>query len=122
MESKMFRLMASLLGSGCLLLAESVPPIACNLKSLTSEQRKQLGEIGEHVISAMTTSRELNDGYSFRTAKCTIEGAQALYEVTMQEAGVSKLVSVKFKPPAERMHTNEGLRDLREPEPQAAMA
>ncbi len=46
--------------------AEIVPPIACNLKALTPEQRKQLGQIGQHVISAISTSRELNDGYAFR--------------------------------------------------------
>jgi chromosome segregation protein len=33
-------------------------------------------------------------------AKRTMEAAQALYGVTMQEPGVSKLVSVKFDPPA----------------------
>jgi chromosome segregation protein len=34
-------------------------------------------------------------------AKRTMEAAQALYGVTMQEPGVSKLVSVKFDPPVE---------------------
>ena len=34
-------------------------------------------------------------------AKRTMEAAQALYGVTMQEPGVSKLVSVKFDPPAQ---------------------
>ena len=34
-------------------------------------------------------------------AKRTMEVAQSLYGVTMQEPGVSKLVSVKFKPQAE---------------------
>jgi len=34
-------------------------------------------------------------------AKRTMEAAQALYGVTMQEPGISKLVSVKFKPSAE---------------------
>jgi hypothetical protein len=47
------------------LAAETVPRIACNLKALTPEQRKQLGQIGRHVISAISTSRELNDGYAF---------------------------------------------------------
>lgn len=32
-------------------------------------------------------------------AKRTMESAQALYGVTMQEPGVSKLVSVRFEPP-----------------------
>ena len=35
-------------------------------------------------------------------AKRTMEAAQALYGVTMQEPGVSKLVSVKFDPPLEK--------------------
>jgi hypothetical protein len=48
------------------LRAETVPPIACNLKALTSEQRRQLGQLGEHVIAAITASRELSDGYAFR--------------------------------------------------------
>lgn len=42
------------------------PPIACNMKALTSEQRKQLGQLGEKVISAITASREMSDGYAFR--------------------------------------------------------
>ena len=31
-------------------------------------------------------------------SKKTMEAAQAMYSVTMQEPGVSKLVSVKFQP------------------------
>jgi len=34
-------------------------------------------------------------------AKTTMEAAQALYGVTMQEPGISKLVSVRFKPAGE---------------------
>jgi hypothetical protein len=45
---------------------ETVPPISCNMKALTLQQRKQLGQTGEHVISAITASRELIDGYAFR--------------------------------------------------------
>lgn len=41
-------------------------PIACNLKALTSEQRKELGQIGKHVIAAIDDSRDLKDGYAFR--------------------------------------------------------
>jgi hypothetical protein len=36
------------------------------LKALTPQQRKQLGQIGEHVISAITASHDLKDGYAFR--------------------------------------------------------
>lgn len=57
---------AILMASACALAAETLPPIACNMKALTSEQRKQLEKLGEHVISAITTSRELSDGYAFR--------------------------------------------------------
>ena len=59
-------LISILVGCSCLLQAESVPPIACNLKALTSEQRKELVQIGQRVIAAINTSRELNDGYAFR--------------------------------------------------------
>ncbi len=38
-------------------------------------------------------------------AKRTMEAAQALYGVTMQEPGVSKLVSVKFDAPARETRT-----------------
>lgn len=57
---------AILLASACALAAETLPPIACNMTALTSDQRKQLEKLGEHVISAITTSRELSDGYAFR--------------------------------------------------------
>lgn len=63
---KNLRFVAILVGCTCLLRAESVPPIACNMKALTTEQRKELSQIGRHVISAISTSRELDDGYSFR--------------------------------------------------------
>jgi hypothetical protein len=46
--------------------ADTLPPIACNLKALTSEQRKELAQIGHRVIAAINTSRELKDGYAFR--------------------------------------------------------
>ena len=42
------------------------PPISCNMKALTSEQRKQLGQLGDRAISAITASRELANGYAFR--------------------------------------------------------
>ena len=46
--------------------------------------------------------REMSTGTQFIVithAKRTMEAAQALYGVTMQEPGVSKLVSVRFEPP-----------------------
>ena len=61
-----FFLAAILAVSTRICLAATDPPIACNLKALTSQQRQQLGQIGEHVISAITASRDLNDGYAFR--------------------------------------------------------
>jgi hypothetical protein len=56
---------AILIASVSILPADTLPPIACNMKALTSAQRKQLEQIGEHVISAITNSRDLNDGYAF---------------------------------------------------------
>jgi hypothetical protein len=112
MKTKIFRLIASLLGSACLLSADGLPPIACNLKALTSEQRKQLGEVGEHVISAITTSRDLKDGYSFRVdpAKATlIDVARWLdlwrrccpfyeFQIDFQAADAAVWLSVKGRP------------------------
>src|SRR5215472_1195540 len=65
MKTKTFLLTAILAVSIWSLPAQSVPPIACNLKALTAQQRKQLEQLGEHVISAITDSRELKDGYAF---------------------------------------------------------
>ena len=48
--------------------------------------------------------RQMSDQTQFIVithAKPTMEAAQALYGVTMQEPGVSKLVSVRFQPPPE---------------------
>jgi hypothetical protein len=103
---------ASLVGFTCLLTAESVPPIACNLKALTSEQRKQLGDVGEHVISAITAPGELNDGYSFRVdpARASlIDVAQWLdlwrrccpfyeFQIDFHAADASIWLSVKGRP------------------------
>jgi hypothetical protein len=66
MRTKFVRLIATAATAACLLAADSLPPIACNLKALTPEQRKQLSHIGEHVISAIGASRDLADGYAFR--------------------------------------------------------
>jgi hypothetical protein len=50
----------------CSAVAETTPPIACNLKALTAEQRKQLDQLGGSAIAAIAESRELKDGYTFR--------------------------------------------------------
>ena len=54
-------------------------------------------------------------------AKRTMEAAQALYGVTMQEPGVSKLVSVKFKL-ADGRQANTRSSPVRDEELQAAIA
>ena len=66
MNIKYLFLSAILVSFTSSLPAETVPPIACNLKALTPEQRKQLEQLGEHVISAITASRELDGGYAFK--------------------------------------------------------
>ena len=55
MNIQLFFRVAILLASASTLAAETLPPIACNMKALTSEQRKQLEKLGAHVISAITT-------------------------------------------------------------------
>lgn len=47
-------------------------------------------------------------------AKRTMEAAQSLYGVTMQEPGVSRLVSVKFKPVDEVERNRQAIRDAQE--------
>ena len=63
---KLFLLAALFAVLTCSLSAETVPPIACNLKALTAEQRKQLDQLGARAIGAIVESRDLKDGYSFR--------------------------------------------------------
>jgi hypothetical protein len=92
--------------------ADTLPPIACNLKALTTEQRQQLGRTGEHVISAITASRELTDGYAFRVdpAKASLtDVAQWLelwrqccpfyeFQIDFHAADASVWLSVKGRP------------------------
>jgi hypothetical protein len=106
------QVIAILVGCSCLLHAETVPPIACNLKTLTCEQRKELHRIGEHVISAITTCRELSDGYAFRvepTKAPLIDVAQWLdlwrlccpfyeFQIDFHAADGSVRLSVKGRP------------------------
>jgi hypothetical protein len=61
-----FFLAAILAVSAGISLAATDPPIACNQKALTPQQRKQLEQIAEHVIAAINASHDLNDGYAFR--------------------------------------------------------
>jgi hypothetical protein len=112
MKTKTFLLTLILAGSTYALPAETVPPIACNLKALTSEQRKQLGQVGEHVISAITGSRELKDGYAFRvdpTKASLMDVAQWLdvwrrccpfyeFQIDLHAADGSIWLSVKGRP------------------------
>ena len=65
MTAKTCLLSSLLFARTCVSAAEPGPPIACNLGALTAQQRKDLKQIGGRVISAITTSRELSDGYSF---------------------------------------------------------
>src|SRR5580692_13010443 len=112
MKTKALLMTAIVAGFAWTLLAETVPPIACNLKALTSPQRKQLGQMGEHVISAITASRELNDGYAFRVdpAKASLmDVAQWLelwrrccpfyeFQIDFHAADASLWLSVKGRP------------------------
>ncbi|HEY1494252.1 MAG TPA: hypothetical protein VGF49_06895 [Candidatus Solibacter sp.] len=41
-------------------------PIACNLNALTPAQRRELKVFSERVVSAVTGTREMDDGYGFR--------------------------------------------------------
>lgn len=45
--------------------AETVPPIACNLKALTPVQRRQLDQASQRFVNAISGSRDLPDGYAF---------------------------------------------------------
>jgi hypothetical protein len=112
MKIKMLLLAAVLTGYSWTILGDTVPPIACNLKALSSEQRKQLDQVGAHVISAIAESRELKDGYAFRVdpAKASlIDVAQWLdlwrrccpfyeFQIDFHAADASLWLSVKGRP------------------------
>jgi len=112
MKIKMLLLAAVLTGYSWTILGDTVPPIACNLKALSSEQRKQLDQVGAHVISAIAESRELKGGYAFRVdpAKASlIDVAQWLdlwrrccpfyeFQIDFHAADASLWLSVKGRP------------------------
>jgi len=66
MKIKSFLVTALLAINVCSMVGQPLPPIACNLKALTTDQRKQLGQASEHFVNAITASRDLPDGYAFR--------------------------------------------------------
>ena len=82
------------------------------MKALTLEQRKQLEQLSEHVISAISGSRELSNGYAFRVdpAKASLmDVAQWLdvwrrccpfyeFEIDFHAADASIWLSVKGRP------------------------
>lgn len=92
--------------------AATEPPIACNLKALTTAQRNQLDRIGEHVIAAIGSSRALKDGYAFQIdpAKASlVEVAQWLdlwrrccpfyeFQIDYHAADATAWLSVKGRP------------------------
>ena len=112
MKIRTILLTAALAGCTWTLPGDTLPPIACNLKALTTPQRKQLEQAGDHVIAAITASRELSDGYAFHVdpAKASLtEVAQWLelwrrccpfYEFQMDVHGAdgSLWLSVKGRP------------------------
>jgi hypothetical protein len=112
MKIKLFLLTAVLAVCVWTTPGETLPPIACNLKALTSQQRKQLSQVGEHVISAITASRELSDGYAFRVdpSKASLmDVAQWLelwrrccpfyeFQIDVHAADASLWLSVKGRP------------------------
>jgi len=112
MNMKTFFLATFLAASVSTLAAETLPPIACNLKALTAQQRKELAERGGPVISAITASRELSDGYAFRIdpAKASVvEIAEWLelwrlcclfyeFQIDLHAADATVWLSVKGRP------------------------
>jgi len=46
--------------------AADLPPIACNLKALTADERAELSHLARHAAEAITASHELKDGYAFQ--------------------------------------------------------
>ncbi len=112
MKTKTLLLAAVFAGYTWTMLGNTVPPIACNLKALSSEERKQLEQVGAHVISAIAASRELPDGYAFRVdpAKAPLmDVAQWLdlwrrccpfyeFQIDFHAADASVWLSVKGRP------------------------
>src|SRR4051794_28477002 len=58
-------------------VAQTKPvPIACNLKALTAEQRKELHRFSEQIVSAVVGSREMDDGYAFQVDAARLSAVQ----------------------------------------------
>jgi len=101
-----------LAAASSLLAAETLPPIACNLKALTADQRQHLNRFSEHVVAAIASSRDLPDGYAFRVdaAKASIiDVAQLLdlwrrccpfyeFQIDFRAADATIWLSVKGRP------------------------
>ena len=112
MKTKISLLIVLFAASAGMLPAETPPPIACNLKALTAGQRKQLSQIGGHVISAITASRDLSDGYAFHIdpAKASLSDVAAWldlwrrccpfyeFEIDLHAADASLWLAVKGRP------------------------
>jgi hypothetical protein len=112
MNVKTFLLISLLFAGTCISAAEPGPPIACNLRALTAQQRNQLEQTGARVISAIVTSRELSDGYSFQVDPAgapLIEVAQWLdlwrrccpfyeFQIDLRAADASLWLSVSGRP------------------------
>jgi chromosome segregation protein len=91
----------------CILDEVDAPLDEANIERLT----RLLKEMSEHTQFIVITH-----------AKRTMEAAQSLYGVTMQEQGVSRLVSVKFKPAAESVRPRPRTTAQREEEPEPVLA
>ncbi len=91
----------------CILDEVDAPLDEANIERLTRLLREMAGQTQFIVITH---------------AKRTMEAAQSLYGVTMQEPGVSKLVSVKFKAAGETRQTSGRPTIVRDEELEAAIA
>jgi chromosome segregation protein len=91
----------------CILDEVDAPLDEANIERLT----RLLKEMSEHTQFIVITH-----------AKRTMEAAQSLYGVTMQEQGVSRLVSVKFKAAADSVRPRPKATAQREEEPEPALA
>src|SRR5947209_3280460 len=70
----------------CLCQSQPKPiPFACNLKAFTPQQRSEHGKLGDRLMPAVATVRELKDGYSLQVDTSKVSVAEVAQWVDLEQ-------------------------------------